>query len=357
MKSSGWVVGEKFFHNKWKAIEYATKHPEFSYGAYCNDYTWDKADWTTEPKEDIRDLEIQHCEYLRKKYKTLVLYYSGGVDSTTVLQRFVENKIPIDYICVCYTKEPNAKFNRDTQLAKQYLDSIKSKLMNAEILYTSKLDHHEGNSIYNYTGNIFETNWQLRFHHNGFQEHLRIRYPDIFSKVKQNGCIVTGSDKPFVYRDANGKYYAQYIDQHDENWGQSLLEMFWKGADPRLQIKQCHLAKNWLVENDYSDTNFFYEGKDTEKFWHLNQTFGRTSIDPFFYKKHCFGETLEDRYFSQHYNSTWGNSYFAEQFKFFKNTKKYNELAEVVEQLQKKDSRFFSNYKVMGWLSTRRYLD
>ena len=88
--TTGWQVGNEIFSNKWLAIQSASKNPQLSYRAYCNDPTWDQADWTQEPKETITDLEIGHCEYLRKKYKTLVLFYSGGVDSNTILEHFIK---------------------------------------------------------------------------------------------------------------------------------------------------------------------------------------------------------------------------------------------------------------------------
>ena len=357
MKSSGWVVGEKFFHNKWKAIEYATIHPELPYNAYCHDDAWSRVDWTKEPKETLEDLEIQHCKYLRNKYDTLVLFYSGGVDSHTVLQRFIQNNIPIDYICVWYVNDPDADFNHDTQLAISYLKENSSKVEKTKILYEKKLDHKEGNSIYAYTGNVFNLNWQLRFHHIGHEEQLKLRYPTVYEQIKKNGCIITGSNKPYVYRDNVGKHYVQYVDYDDENWGQPLLEMFWQGENPKLQIKQCHLAKKWLEKNNFDETNKIYKSNDTKNFWDLNQSFGRICMNDYFYKKGCFGKVLEDEYFSQSYNPLWSNGYYVNYFKSFKDSKEYHNLNKDIETLQKKDSRFFKNYKTLGWLTTKRYLD
>lgn len=352
----GWTVGEKLFTNKWQAISYATKNPKLTYHAYCNDHTWDQANWTQEPKESITDLEIQHCEYLRKKYKTLVLFYSGGVDSHTVLENFLENKIPLDYICVCYVKEPQLTFNKDTQLAIEYLRQNESRLMGAKILYTSKLNHNEGNSIFNYKGDITQINFQLRFHHAGHRHVLKNRYPDVYEQIIKNGCIITGVNKPYVYYDSENGYHMYHVDYDDENWGQPYLEMFWQGVDPKLQIKQCHLAKKWLIENKHNSTNTIYKSNDDVLFWDLNKSFGRKSMNDYFHKKYCFGETVHDQYFSQGYGSNWHNKYYADYMSSFQNTKAYVDLTKKLTQLEKDDDRFISNYKLLGWITTKRYL-
>ena len=354
--TTGWQVGNEIFSNKWLAIQSASKNPQLSYRAYCNDPTWHQADWTQEPKETITDLEIGHCEYLRKKYKTLVLFYSGGVDSNTILEHFIKNKIPLDYICVCYVKESQLPFNKDTQLAIENLKKNESKLMGAKILYTNKLDHNEGNSIFNYKGDITKINFQLRFHHASHPIQLKKRYPDVYKKVEDNGCIITGVNKPYVYYDETNGYHMYHVDRDDENWGQPYLEMFWLGSNPALQIKQCHLAKKWLIKNNRKSTNSIYKGDDEKMFWDLNQSIGRKSMNTYFHKKHCFGEKIEDQYFSQEYGKNWHNQYYANYFNIFKKTKEYIDLSKTIYELEQKDNRFFSKYEALGWLTTKRSL-
>lgn len=351
-KRTGWQVGDNFFNNKWEAIQYATDNPQ-TYNAYCNDITWNNVDWTIEPAEDIKQLEKAHAEHLRNKYKTLALFYSGGVDSSTVLNIFIENKIPLDYICIWYVNDDNASYNKDVHLAMQYLEQNKSKLMGAKIIYGSKLDHFEGNSIYNFKKDIRNINYFLRFHHCGHTQHLELRYPDVYHDIKENGCIITGGDKPHVFKDQKG-FYTQGVDANDENWGQPLLEMFWLGQDPTLQIKQCHLAKQWLKKHKLSNTTKIYESDNTDKSWSLNKTLGRTSIDEFFHLKGCFGDQIDDKYFSQRYNRAWGNSYFANYFGEWQHTESYNNL---ILELDKIDEKFVENHHTHGWFTEKRYLD
>jgi hypothetical protein len=349
---TGWQVGDTFFDNKWDAIQYATDNPQ-AYKAYCNDSTWNNVDWTIEPDQDMQQLQKNHAEYLRNKYKTLALFFSGGVDSSTILDTFIDNKIPLDYICVWYVNEHTASYNKDVHLAMQYLEQNKSKLMGAKIIYGKKLDIFEGNSIYNFKKDIRDIHNTLRIHHCGHQENLELRRPDIYREIEEDGCIISGANKPYVYKDQKG-FYAQHIDRDDENWGQPLLEMFWLGKDPTLQIKQCHLAKQWLKKHNLSNANEIYKSNDTAKFWSLNKSFGRTSIDKFFHWKGAFGDMIDDKYFSQGYNKNWGISYDANYFKEWQHTESYYNL---ILELDKIDKKFVENYWSHGWFAEKRYLD
>jgi len=352
MNHTGWQVKEYVFDNKWDAVRYCSMRPNF-YQAYCNDDTWNDADWTVEPTESIEQLQKNHAEYLREKYKTLVLFYSAGSDSQVLLETFIEHKIPLDYIYVQYVDVPDRNFNKDVHLALKYLEENKSKLMGAEIFYEKYLDHQEGNSIYNFNGNLRDTNFQLRFHHCGNCQSLQLRQPKVYEKVEDNGCIVTGGDKPYIIKDEKG-FYMQQLDVTDENWGQPHHEMFWMGKDPSLQIKQCHLAKQWLEEHNLTETISIYSDKNSRDFFDLNRRFGRTFLDEHFNTKLCFGSMLEDKYFPQWYGVDWCNSHWVGHFSQWRDSDSYNSLK---NELEKIDSKFVENYKLVGWSTAKRYLD
>ena len=57
-----------------------------------------RALWTHEPPDDIEELYRQRALQLREQYDHLVLFYSGGADSTTILQAFIKNNIKLDLL-------------------------------------------------------------------------------------------------------------------------------------------------------------------------------------------------------------------------------------------------------------------
>ena len=67
-------------------------HPHWDF----NESVFSSYDWTVEPNESIADLYRQRAQQLRDKYDYIVLMFSGGADSTTVLRSFLDNDIKLD---------------------------------------------------------------------------------------------------------------------------------------------------------------------------------------------------------------------------------------------------------------------
>ena len=65
---------------------------------YFNDKEFSKLDWFNEPFEDLDTLYTLRAKQLRDEYEYLVLCFSGGTDSTHVLETFYYNNIHIDEI-------------------------------------------------------------------------------------------------------------------------------------------------------------------------------------------------------------------------------------------------------------------
>jgi len=65
---------------------------------YFDDKEFSKVDWLTEPKEHLDDLYVLRAKQLRDEYDYLILCFSGGTDSSHVLETFYHNNIHIDEI-------------------------------------------------------------------------------------------------------------------------------------------------------------------------------------------------------------------------------------------------------------------
>lgn len=359
---TGWRVGDQLFENKWLAVEYAKANPTLEYNAYCMDNVWDNIDWTVEPDETVEELQKQRAIELREKYDTIVLCYGGGTDCHTLLQTFIKYKIPLDYICVWYVgSNPNTKWNLDTQISIKYLSDNKDKLMGAKILYDRKLDNYEGNSIFNHKpgNNISKTNYQLVMYHIGYESTVKIRHPDIYENVLKNGCILTGGNKPFVYKDEDG-YYSLFCDLDDESWGESNLEMFYIGS-AKLIIKQSHLAKKWLINNpQFAGTNKIYKTNQNGVFKSLNKSLGRIFLHERFEIKPDMRNLfyIQDNYFGkQKWNHEVTHYKWAKEWPNWEGSESYNDLVEQwLPFLSNKQFTDLLNKRLTGWLCTKRYL-
>jgi hypothetical protein len=80
-----------------------------------NDDVFGAHDWSKEPEEDIYELYKHRAVQLRKDYDYIVLIYSGGIDSHTILETFLQNDLRIDEICSFSNNDVQAKTEKFNQ--------------------------------------------------------------------------------------------------------------------------------------------------------------------------------------------------------------------------------------------------
>ena len=65
---------------------------------YFYDEEFSKINWFIEPKDSLQTLYRKRAEQIRQDYEYVILAYSGGHDSTQVLETFYYNNIHINEI-------------------------------------------------------------------------------------------------------------------------------------------------------------------------------------------------------------------------------------------------------------------
>ena len=99
-----------------------------------NDEVYNNFDWRSRLNLPITELYRRRAQQLRDKYDYLILWFSGGADSTTVLESFVNNGIHLDEVVVTWARTQTAgkytpNFNTDPSNFKSEWDfSIEPKL-------------------------------------------------------------------------------------------------------------------------------------------------------------------------------------------------------------------------------------
>jgi len=69
---------------------------------HFNDEVYNKVDWRSRLNLPITELYRIRAQQLRDKYDYLILWFSGGADSTTILESFIQNNILLDEIVVVW---------------------------------------------------------------------------------------------------------------------------------------------------------------------------------------------------------------------------------------------------------------
>lgn len=114
-----YVVGNKIFRHKVYAMQEATRQrikPQDVVWVFNND-VYDALDWKTVSDAPLTEMYRLRAQQLREKYDYLLLSFSGGGDSTNVLDSFVMNKIRVDEVVVYWPhKHTRGKYipNRST---------------------------------------------------------------------------------------------------------------------------------------------------------------------------------------------------------------------------------------------------
>lgn len=178
-------------------------------------------DWSREPEEDIYELYAKRSRQLRNKYDYLVLLYSGGIDSHTVLESFLNNGIHLDEICTFTNSKANDKNS----------NKFNQEVFNAAIPFVNTLNLHNLKTkfrlfdIADLVINMYADEFHFENHHlynqgpagqwpNAVRSHvLKANIQDHMKLTAQGKtvCYIWGFDKP-VMMSENNKYYIRFVD-------------------------------------------------------------------------------------------------------------------------------------------------
>ena len=254
-------VGKLKFYSKLEALELAKKLGQ-DVKWHFNDEAYSSYDWTQEPTETLEELYCARALQLREKYDYLVLWFSGGADSTNVLDSFLKNNIKIDEVVsfvnysVTGSKHDfvngevfNVAIPRIEEAQKQqpWLKHTIVDIAQSQVdLFSSK------DAKFDWTYDINGL-WNPN---NVARQYLKMSVPswaNMINSGKKVGFIY-GVCKPRVFV-VNNKYYWRFDDgQHgssrktqDDNREWDFNELFYWSPDcAKIAIKQGHVVKNFL---------------------------------------------------------------------------------------------------------------
>jgi hypothetical protein len=243
-----WEYAGTRYKQKFKALEAAGKNYSQISAHFINS-SFDTFDWSTEPASSLENLMTERCFQIRDKYDYIKLYFSGGSDSTTMLNRFLKHKIHIDEI-VTYRMSPVDDFNCKSNF----------EINDFVIPYLNNLQNHLPKTkfkLLDIGSDYFSSLLSEKFFFTKNTLDLREIY---LPKIKGNNfCHLIGSADPFLeYHD--GIWYEVIYDSNNLNeYRYRNIELFYTSEDlPELHSKQCHILKNVykklnITQEDVSD--------------------------------------------------------------------------------------------------------
>ena len=282
-------VGSQRTYSKLEAIEIHNRtgtHPEWVF----NHKSFAAHNWRQEPQETLQELYRQRAQQIRNQYDYLVLFYSGGSDSTNILNTFIDNDIKLDECASFWAQGADNDFDShfSTEVAKvaipkmKQLPQVQHRLLDlSEIMdqvYTTgdvKFDW-----IY-FMNTYFSPNNYVR-------SHLRRLIP-AYRQLIDSGksvCFIWGAEKPRVHT-VNSCYGVRFQDLVDNvvspyqqqfpAAGEFDELFYWSPEFSQGLIKQSHIIMRYLKTApinpvDFVDVNQRYNYGSTVrdgKTWYL----------------------------------------------------------------------------------------
>ena len=261
LKSGYWKVNGKCFFSKIECLRYASEIKNGNITFHYFDSLFKSINWNIEPKESLSEIYKNRAQQLRDKYKYVALAFSGGSDSSNILDTFLNNNIKLDEVVTYYPlqliEKNKHKFNpldlSPLNLMFEYLTAAKPKLewlakTHPEIKITI-LDPTTPASDIILKGKLFESTMAGTMMSANLIGQSMMR--DHVSKHDQS-CTIQGLDKPsLIYNPVNKKYNAcfhdfSFIHGHwdNKNFIDYTTEYFYLTPDmPEVTIKQSHELK------------------------------------------------------------------------------------------------------------------
>jgi hypothetical protein len=264
-KRGFYTVGKKKFYSKALALlesQTSGLWPEFNF----NDEVYASCDWHTEPEDDIQELYRKRAQQLRDTYDYLILSYSGGSDSTTILHSFLDNNIKLDEV-FCYgpfktkqgregplTRDPGNNYREIDLVAIPYLKELKKTHDFKITLYDWTDDMINGfkSSDWVWTESQSRLAPSIVTRNKFHQARHHMQLTDSGKRV----AFIFGIDKPKIIRKDNSWYVAFLDLTLNMGVGPGALAtgnewefdeyFYWTPDLPEIIIKQAHMIKKYL---------------------------------------------------------------------------------------------------------------
>lgn len=247
-----------------------------------NETIFSQYPWHIDTKENIKILYKRRAEQIRQKYDYLVVWYSGGADSFTVLNTFKENNIHVDEIAQFHSYEGektwNSYLNKEIETVaipgtKEFLNSMphtKHRLVDLTPIIKSVFGEDRNKFDFIYKSNHSFGPHQLA------RTYVRDKIDD-WRKIIESGkklCFIWGVDKPPVRYDSdNDKYYLEFFDivdgggvgpriqqENRSDWHDEFF--YWSPDSMDIIARQGHIIVNYLRNIPKEDLDTQYLTRD-----------------------------------------------------------------------------------------------
>lgn len=242
---------------------------------YYNDHIFSKLNWQKDIPLSLSQLYKMRAQQLRDKYKYLILRYSGGSDSTQVLESFLSNGIFLDEIITVNHQKAINNLDRnmmvnDSNLSEyleyEYavipkLNRVKSLSPNTKITVLDSSDNlvdQLANKKYFHLGQN-ETPTAMRTVATSMSKNwtpMLLRHEQETS-TRDGVAIIRGIEKPSIHIKEDSSVWFCFhditltatVDMQKKGTSYTIEDFYWSPDFPIIPMKQCHVIIDKLANN------------------------------------------------------------------------------------------------------------
>jgi hypothetical protein len=247
------------FLNKTEALHTASKYNKPVRWVF-HENVFGSLDWTKIPTQTISELHRDRAQQIRDQYDYVIVNFSGGMDSWTVLHSFLSNNIHIDEIYTRWArKERNYKSadplnTHESNLSSEFeyavlpvLDYIKNTYPKINIViddYSEELEKDLPDNAVLLSNQYQTMPTFFRFNRKSEQEKQA-------EKQGKKIGVVYGCDK-IRCQVENNNFYAYFMDcmgGSDSDPSRKVEMFYWSKDFPMIPVAHAHGIKNYIKNN------------------------------------------------------------------------------------------------------------
>jgi hypothetical protein len=265
IKNGYYTVGNTIFEKKVLAVYQASQTKEEIKWTW-NDEKMSAFDWTVEPDLSLDELYRLRAQQIRDEYDYVLIFCSGGADSTNVLQSFLKNNIHVDEVVAGAPLSglSNWEWNStdysatntisETKFAQlPLMEYVKKNFPKIKVTihdyFLDMLDYKEDEWLIN-SGDYIHPTFAARYNLERDDYAYLRKLADSGKKI----ALVYGIDKPMLGQ-GDKNMYLVFTDQMICNGFKSIehpnisVELFYWNPDALpLLAKQGHIVANWICK-------------------------------------------------------------------------------------------------------------
>ena len=265
-------AGDFKTYSKVEAIEYSKKTGDKVHWNF-NDLEFSTYNWKVEPSQSLQELYQARARQIRERYDYIVLWWSGGADSYTVLKSFIDAGVFVDELATFHNYGGDGSWDTylNSEVKRVAIPVAEEMLAHSPNTKFRLVDHMDyQTNIFGVDDNKFDFLYKANavFSPNQLaRRYIREKekdYLDLFAQGKRV-CFVWGMDKPRVTLEENGKYAISFVDIVDNAvnpltqtlnrpWENDEF-FYWSPDAMDLLCKQGHIIMRYLKNPPAEDFN------------------------------------------------------------------------------------------------------